>query len=44
MINENNDECKLTTIKLKEIQTGLTLNKDTSDNEMDKDDNKSNDY
>ena len=38
MINENDDR-KLTTNELKEMQTGLALNRDTSDNEMDEADN-----
>ena len=42
MINED-DNRKLTTNELKEMQTGLTLNKDTSDDDMDED-GTNNDY
>ena len=42
MISENDDR-KLTTNELKEMQTGLDLNKDTSDDDMDEDDH-NNDY
>ena len=37
MINDNDDGRKLSDKELKQMQTGLTLNKDTSNNDMDED-------